>query len=241
MNQTQSPADLMKTAVLGRFLSYLCLAGVALSIVAIYSDWLQLRLLDTTPAADLKYSLEASKNDSRQETIASIQLAVSMSTMVLLLMWFYQSYRNLPLLGARGQRFKPGWAAGAFVVPILNFFRPLQIARELWQGSDPACSDPQAWKHRPVPLLLPLWWAAWLLVNLQGAFLVLELMQPGAGESLAQLKKVTVLTMVNEGLDALSMFMTFLLADRLGKQQNSKAAQVLAGLARQADRSGDQT
>ena len=34
-----------------------------------------------------------------------------------------------------------GWAIGPWFVPILNLFRPWQIAVETWEGSDPDMRD----------------------------------------------------------------------------------------------------
>jgi hypothetical protein len=44
--------------------------------------------------------------------------------------WFQRAYRNL----AR-QQFHPAWAYFAWFVPILNIWRPKQLANRIWRGS----------------------------------------------------------------------------------------------------------
>jgi hypothetical protein len=71
--------------------------------------------------------------------------------------WFHRAYHNLHALGHR-PRHAAGWAIGSWFVPLLQFVRPLQIARELWcaTGAQAAAS------HGRV--------AGWWMATLLGAF-----------------------------------------------------------------------
>jgi small-conductance mechanosensitive channel len=69
-------------------------------------------------------------------------------------MWCHRAYRNLPALGAQNLRFSPGWAAGAWFVPVLALWRPYEVLRETWQNSRP--------QGEPWTLLKIYWWA-WLI------------------------------------------------------------------------------
>ena len=71
-------------------------------------------------------------------------------------MWCHRVYRNLPALGAQSLRFSPGWAAGAWFVPVLWMWRPYEVLREVWQHSRPR---EESWT------LLKIYWAAWLIAN----------------------------------------------------------------------------
>jgi hypothetical protein len=65
-------------------------------------------------------------------------------------MWMHRVFRNLPALGEQGMRWSPAWAAGAWFIPILNFYVPYQVMRILWSGFGDG---------RP---LVQWWWAAWI-------------------------------------------------------------------------------
>jgi len=69
-------------------------------------------------------------------------------------LWFHGAYHNVQALGRR-TRFDTGWAIGAWLVPLLQFFRPMQMAREMWGHA-----GPQRVGSHP---LVALWWGATLL------------------------------------------------------------------------------
>jgi len=52
-------------------------------------------------------------------------------------------------------RFTPGWCVGWFFVPFLNFFRPYQVMKEIWQ----VCHR----DRQTVSGLLGGWWLLWLV------------------------------------------------------------------------------
>jgi hypothetical protein len=65
-------------------------------------------------------------------------------------LWMQRCYRNLPALGEQDPHWSPGWAAGAWFVPVGNLFIPYLIARELWRASGPRDSG-----QHP---LIGCWW-----------------------------------------------------------------------------------
>jgi hypothetical protein len=68
------------------------------------------------------------------------------------LLWFRRAYGNAIALGHRAS-FTPGWAIGAWFVPLLNLVRPYQIASAMWR---------HAGKHVGNGPLLGFWWAFWI-------------------------------------------------------------------------------
>lgn len=98
----------------------------------------------------------------------SFSSALVVGTVVVLLSslaflpWFHRAYRNLQRAGG-GLRFTTGWAIGAWFVPILNLWRPKQIANDIWRGGslDAGLGDTQ-WHQRPVSALVHWWWAVYL-------------------------------------------------------------------------------
>ena len=105
---------------------------------------------------------------------AALQLpgVVTYLSGILFAVWFYRAYQNVLALRATG-RYSPGWAIGAWFVPILNLFRPKQIADDIWRTSDPALStEPgSSWMELKVDPLLHWWWAAWVLTSVVGIVL----------------------------------------------------------------------
>ncbi|NQT79223.1 MAG: DUF4328 domain-containing protein [Candidatus Aminicenantes bacterium] len=109
-----------------------------IGIIAIVSDYLEINLIERIAGAGYYSEDEAQTNDFRQQVISSFQLIIIFPTGVLFILWFYRSHRNLKALGNRHLKYGSGWAIGGFFVPILSFFRPYQVMKEIWIKSNPA-------------------------------------------------------------------------------------------------------
>lgn len=144
------------------------LTGLALTftLAAVFSGYLQLRLLERAERGETISHEEAKSNDGRQNLVGLIQVGFRMVAWIAFLAWFYGASRNLRALGNESLvEYGPGWAIGGFFVPLLNFFRPYQVMAEVWE-----CSDP-----RPIELQTPnkglvrAWWAFFLLSTYIGS------------------------------------------------------------------------
>jgi hypothetical protein len=136
--------------------------GIVMDLAVMASTVMEIDLLkrmnDANAAEDQPTQAEIEANDNRQMAIGLTMIGVFIPTVVLFCMWIYRAHWNLPALGAAQLKYTPGWAAGAFFVPILNLFRPYQITKEIDLNSDPS-PDP-----RSSPLI-GVWWTAWLVTN----------------------------------------------------------------------------
>jgi hypothetical protein len=136
-------------------------AVIVSDIVAIGSDLLEIRLMGQLVDGDDIALSRLDSNDLRQGIVAAVVFAVFVVSAILFIRWFRRAYANLPALRSDA-RFKPGWAIGGWFVPILWFWRPKQIANDIWRGSDPS---PRAieFAKTDVGALLGVWWAAWII------------------------------------------------------------------------------
>ena len=134
-------------------------AGIAVSVVAFGSNALEYQLLVAMRDGFYPGDAALDASDARQAWVGLLQAAVYLPTMVLVLMWIHRANYNVRQLGARGLRFSPAGSIGWYFVPILTLWRPYQAMKEIWQAS----LDPENWPGRPVPVLLPMWWALWLV------------------------------------------------------------------------------
>src|SRR5215472_6982423 len=81
-------------------------------------------------------------------------LLVLAGTPALLAWWTVRCCRNLPVLGGRGLRWSPGWAACGWFVPLAGFAIPYLVLREVWSSSGRS--------GRP-PVVLHVWVLAWIV------------------------------------------------------------------------------
>jgi hypothetical protein len=91
--------------------------------------------------------------------LLALQLGVFAWSGVQILMWIHRASANARAMGAQGMKIGPGWAVGYYFVPILYLWKPYSALKEIWLAS----STPSNWQSQPVPGLLALWWALWLV------------------------------------------------------------------------------
>jgi len=140
-----------------------CLAACALlEVIDIGASALHYQLL-------VRAEQEQYVPGAEEDTIAVLEfvvgagtLALRLATAVAFCLWFYRAYKNLAFLRAPNLSFTPGWAAGAFFVPILQLFRPYQIAQETWQASDPDMLT-SSWRRAGRSWIIRCWWTFWII------------------------------------------------------------------------------
>lgn len=129
------------------------IAVAILDLVAIGSDYAEYQLLGTDYTIE-----EADANDLRQAAIGALQFALLIVAAVFFIRWFKRAYENVVLLD-RERRYKTGWAIWGWFVPILNLWRPKQIANDIWRSTNAGPMDDS------ISPLLTLWWATFLISN----------------------------------------------------------------------------
>lgn len=206
-----------------RWTQGLLLAGLVLSVVGIFSGLLQIELLSRAATGGISKA-EAAANDSREQLIGILQLAVYVGTVVAFLMWFYRAHKNLPALGGRELKYTPGWAVGGFFVPFLNLVRPLQVMREVWHGSDPAGAErdrapdgPSIRNDLGTPALVGWWWALFLISGFLGH--VLLRMTFRENPTLDDLQTLSSFQVLGNMIDIPSALIALILVGRITRWQ----------------------
>ena len=204
----------------------LLLANVGLCWVAVGVGLADLRLMVRATRGNPVAPIERAAQFTTNEWLALVQALLFVATGIAFLMWLYQARVNIRSLGVRRPRFSSDWSYLAFLVPLINFFRPYQVVREIWQASDPGSLDPFNWKTAAVSRLVPLWWG--LFAAFLGVTTLTWLTALGAGVSLARLELITGLTLVGNLLAGLAAGAAVLLVTRIGDAQEAKYARQLA-------------
>lgn len=138
------------------------------SVVAVVFDVAERSLLARVGSGEPVTAGELTASDDRQVAIALVQAGLGILAAAFFIAWLHRAYKNLRPLGVELLRYGPGWAIGAWFVPILNLFRPKQIVNDVWRGSDPELEDRVGWIDGPVPFVFAVWWIAYLGASLVG-------------------------------------------------------------------------
>ena len=200
----------------------LLVLGIVIDLVALGSDLSERALLERIESGELVTDSEADANDRRQVIVASVQGAVFIVTAAFFIAWFHRAYRNLRALGAKELRFRPGWAVGGWFVPILNLWRPKQIANDIWRASNPALprEAADAWND-PTPPLLLFWWLAFVA----GEWLYnVATRLSFQAEEIGELKTVAGTFIVGDILWAIAGVLALVVVRRTTARQQGRAA-----------------
>ncbi|MEA2171755.1 MAG: hypothetical protein QOF76_5055 [Solirubrobacteraceae bacterium] len=196
-----------------RILLYVFSAIVVVDILAIVSGAFELhlasRMLDGLPVT----KAESDHNDLRQAIVGGLETLMLVIGAFVWLSWFHGTYSNVTAVGAK-RRFGPGWAIGAWFVPILSLWRPKQIANDMWAAGEEGAQPAQA------PPVMLLWWLIWLLGNgVGGAYARLS-----SDTSATQLRNAAVADMVSATLNGIAAVLACVVAIQIGERLEARAS-----------------
>ncbi|MBC7862902.1 MAG: DUF4328 domain-containing protein [Bacteroidia bacterium] len=170
-------------------------------IVNIISDFFQYQLLES---GNLNSEI-ANENDIRQALVALVSTVLFIVSAITFIMWFRRASYNLHTK-VDHLKHSEGWAAGCWFVPVLCWFRPFQIMKELYEETDVLLErETRNYEKRITTSILGLWWTIWVLRNVIGQFLMRGAFK---AETADQLSVSTVGSMISSGLQILLGFIT---------------------------------
>ena len=204
-----------------QWVSILLALVVALDIVAVVSDYMQIQLFNRALAGETITLAEATANDSRQAAIGGIYLVLFIITAILFLMWIHRAHRNLPSFRIEGLQYSPRWAVGGFFVPFLNLVRPFQVTKEIWKASDPTTdiADSVAWQSAPTSPIIISWWLLFLISGILGQIMLRLSLQ---AETLGELLTIGWLTLVTDAVDIPAAILAIMIIRNIDSRQEQK-------------------
>jgi hypothetical protein len=165
-----------------------------LEVLSLISSWMQFNLLQDMVAGVYVSESDIAWNDMREQLLGVIYLAGIIVSAITFIRWFRRAYKNLERTGYR-LTYREGWATGAWFVPFLNWVRPYQIMRELYEGSRlviPQMEAKQALSKGRKNL--PFWWLFWLANNILGQVIFNLSRGP---QNLDRLQSITTLSLIS--------------------------------------------
>ncbi|MCD6065458.1 MAG: hypothetical protein K0S33_284 [Bacteroidetes bacterium] len=143
--------------------------SLAVELVNFYYDYCKYTLLQRVDRGELSITdVQAYEQD--QQAYLFIHLLVLILSAVTFIQWFRRAYYNLHKTGI-SLSYSEGWAAGAWFVPILSLFRPYQIMKELYEGTETMLYVRNNDHIRQTSnRYINTWWTLWILVGVIGQF-----------------------------------------------------------------------
>jgi hypothetical protein len=98
-----------------------------------------------------------------------VYLLASLGGAVGFIIWFHRAHSNLRFLTQERLRYSTSQAAWPWFVPIMNLFRPKQIANDIWRGTEPGARGNRNWTKLDVGPIVHWWWAFWIFSSVVGS------------------------------------------------------------------------
>ena len=201
------------------------IAVVALYAIAAVSAYFAYQ----TYQRDLVTQDDLDTTDLREGLIALLGFIALIAAAVIFIRWFRRAYLNLPALGATELRYKSWWTIGGWFIPILSFFRPKQIANDIWRRSAPDGVEPGGThEYGHVPALFQWWWAFFLI----GTWLEnISFRADLNANDLDAYANVAVLDMVTDSVNVIGGVLAILVVRRTTARIEARASRVAESLA----------
>ncbi|KOG30540.1 hypothetical protein AQJ84_00330 [Streptomyces resistomycificus] len=93
---------------------------------------------------------------SLYESAGDFQSVVYLPCAIVFVVWFFWTRRNTGLLAPDRFSKGPGWAIGAWLIPLVNLWLPYRIAVDMWGAATPLPTDGEPYRASIWPV--NLWW-----------------------------------------------------------------------------------
>ena len=166
---------------------------IAITFIAIISGYMELILLEEVQEGFYISESTASLNDMRQGIVAITQIVIYFLSIVFFLNWFRRAYGNLHRVGVSHLEYKENMAVWTWFIPIIVWFRPVQIMNEIWKETrDKIKKTNPTQKFKDLGFLVGIWWFLFILTNFIGRYITKSLFKEETLEELISLGKVTL-------------------------------------------------
>lgn len=190
----ESKKKLKPNAKRARVATILILIIFALEFISLTSSYLQFNLLQNAANGMLVTTEEAVANDTREQIIGLIYIAFYIVSGVTFILWFRRAYNNLHQV-VDHLSFSEGWAAGSWFVPVISWFRPYQIMKELYtETKDYLSKKIDESSGLSSTIILGWWWALWIVNSILGQVIFRISTRV---ETIEEIQNLTVANMVN--------------------------------------------
>ncbi|WP_232024494.1 DUF4328 domain-containing protein [Streptomyces lincolnensis] len=197
------------------------LAVVVLTdLFAVFAGFRIHRLIDGNHGFVMASQQELDAAYSLYERAGNLQVITFVPCAVLFVVWFFGARRNAGPLGPDRFRNGPGWAIGAWLIPLVNLWMPYRVAIDIWGASAqlPADGEPYRMPIWPVNL----WWGLFVSSTLLGRYAGSRY---DDADTLAEVRDAVVQYMMTDVLDIAAAVAAVYFAVRLTSMQRLKAAE----------------
>lgn len=197
---------------------------IGLNAIGIISGYLELEILKNLQLGILVDDSTANANDMRQMVIGLLQTGLFIASIVVFLNWFRRSYGNLHRLGLKYLDHSESMAVWAWFIPLIVFFRPVQIMYEIWTETQEKIKKMDStYVIKNGLLIIGLWWALFIISNFVGRYVLKTAFKD---ETLEQLIESSQAILISDILQIPEALLVILIVYQLSKMESKLAEEV---------------
>lgn len=151
-----------------RIAQILVVTVMAMDFLSLISGYFQYELLMAYQNGEYISEEYASANDTRELIVAILYGLAYFVSVFTFIRWFRRAYYNLHQKISYLSN-DEGWAAGAWFIPIINFYKPFQIMKELYVETRGLLQKHDLLEKDSLKMgFVYLWWTLWISANILG-------------------------------------------------------------------------
>ncbi|MGW0853947.1 DUF4328 domain-containing protein [Streptomyces sp. NPDC002690] len=148
--------------------------------------------------------------DNLSGLAGGFQFTAFVACAVVFLVWFFRMRKYIGFLAQDAFVQGPGWAIGAWFIPVAALWMPVRIAIQMWNAPTRTLNSEPA--RYPSPWPVGLWWSLFVMSTIAGR---LTSRWYADAESLTEIRDAVTKIAVTDGLDALAAVAAAYFAVRL--------------------------
>ncbi len=195
-----------------------------LTLVGLLTGYNELQILKKAQIGEYVSEEEANLNDLLQGIIGLIQLGLYIASVVVFLNWFRRAYGNLHRVGITYLKRKESMAVWAWFIPIVWFYRPVQIMNEIWIETQEKIKefDP-TYVMKSGGLIIGSWWTLFIISNFIGRYVLNTVFKQDTIQQLIERSEATLISDIMQISEAL---LVIFIVYKLSKMETKLAEEV---------------
>lgn len=195
-----------------------------LTLIGLVTGYNELQILEKAQIGEYISEQEANTSDLIQGILGLFQSGIYITSVVLFLNWFRRAYGNLHRLGISYLKHKESMAVWIWFIPIIAFFRPVQIMTEIWNEIQEKIKIFDAtYTIKKGGLIIGLWWTLFIISNFIGRYVLKTAFKDDTIEQLIEGSQAMLVSDIMQIPEAL---LVILIVFQLSKMESKLALEV---------------
>lgn len=225
--------SLRRVGLLGRLASVLIAAVALASAFYSWTSWNTLGVLEDIFARP--YDFTEDQVASRAEAADNLTLIAAwlyglftVAAAIVFIIWLWRARQNSEALSEGLHTRARGWAIGGWFVPIVAWWFPYQVVRDVWLASDPATRIVTGELRRTSGgKLVGWWWACWIVASVTALISLRHAQGEPSAETIADIERWFRLgatyDTVSTVFEVLAVVLVFFVIRRISAWQDAPA------------------